>query len=87
MKLNGAYWTGRIINYDDPSGSALKKRSPNQDQVKMVENYVGMLTYDHTYGWRGIRTPGIFPNTSVFKTDSLNRSDIHPFPDRIMSHQ
>ena len=38
-------------------------------------------------GWRGIRTPGIFPNTSVFKTDSLNRSDIHPFPDRIMSHQ
>lgn len=30
-------------------------------------------------GWRGIRTPGIPINTSVFKTDSFNRSDIHPF--------
>jgi len=29
-------------------------------------------------GWRGIRTPGIPINTSVFKTDSFNRSDIHP---------
>lgn len=26
----------------------------------------------------GIRTPGIPINTSVFKTDSFNRSDIHP---------
>ncbi|NP_064030.1 orf129c (mitochondrion) [Beta vulgaris subsp. vulgaris] len=31
-----------------------------------------------TRGWRGIRTPGIPINTSVFKTDSFNRSDIHP---------
>ncbi|KAF3785670.1 ATP-citrate synthase alpha chain protein 2 [Nymphaea thermarum] len=29
--------------------------------------------------WRGIRTPGIPINASVFKTDSFNSSDIHPF--------
>jgi hypothetical protein len=44
-----------------------------------------MLTYDHTHGWRGIRTPGVIINTSVFKTDSFNRSDIHPFLNKIIS--
>jgi hypothetical protein len=42
------------------------------------------LTNYPTYGWRGIRTPGIL-NTSVFKTDSFNRSDIHPYLNQIMS--
>jgi hypothetical protein len=41
------------------------------------------LTNYPTYGWRGIRTPGIL-NTSVFKTDSFNRSDIHPYLNKII---
>lgn len=37
-----------------------------------------ILSFEQRRGWRGIRTPGIPINTSVFKTDSFNRSDIHP---------
>lgn len=39
-----------------------------------------MPTYvQRNRGWRRIRTFGILTNTLIFKTNSLNRSDIHPF--------
>eukprot|EP01018_Ginkgo_biloba_P006483 Gb_20951 [translate_table: standard] len=44
-----------------------------------------MLTYDHTHIWRGIQTPGVIINTLVFKIDSFNRLDIHPFLNKIIS--
>ncbi len=41
------------------------------------------LTNYPTHEWRGIWTPGIF-NTLVFKTDSFNHSDIHPYLNKIL---
>lgn len=63
---------------------SVKKREPENIEHSPFE-FKKVIFEDHEHeenpfrkGWDGIRTHGVFANTPVFKTSTINHSDTHP---------